>query len=551
MKSKMKKLGSLFIMVLILLGLFATIIPTKIFADLDETEVVTVPDITISGLKATSSTYNSIKLIWNKVASATGYEVWRSTDNKKFNKLITTKPGDTLTYTDKSLITGKVYYYKVKATGITGAPLSNVVSTKPVPKKVILAVKSAGYNSTKVSWGKVGGASGYQIYRATSLTETYKLVKTTTAITYTNGNLTTGKTYYYKVRAYRIVSGKKIYGPYSDIISAKPIPAKPTLTLTKESTTSIKSSWKKITGATGYEIYMSTDGVAYVNIKTVKKGTTVSYTKTGLSKGQIYYFKVRAYRTVNGKKVYSSYSAVKNTDVQATWGEYGQSFKEQALEYYKIGTGKNILFIVAEQHGWEGKWAGDGIELTKIANSLITYLQKYKNISIFEKWTVYILPKANPDGITYGKTAKGVGRATYEGYDMNRIYATSNFKIYKDAEHFTGKTPFLAQEARAIRDLTLQVKSQTKSKIVLIDLHGWLNQTIGDPQIGKFYNKQFSNSNQHSWGTGYLVTWAKEKLGAKASLVELPEPKNAQDVIKRDFSGKFIKGTINLLNEYI
>ena len=46
---------------------------------------------------------------------------------------------------------------------------------------------------------------------------------------------------------------------------------------------------------------------------------------------------------------------------------------------------------------------------------------------------------------------------------------------------------------------------------------------------------------------GYLVTWAKQKLGAEASLVELPWPKNSKDIVNKNFSGKFIKGTINLL----
>ena len=234
---------------------------------------------------------------------------------------------------------------------------------------------------------------------------------------------------------------------------------------------------------------------------------------------------------------------------KGTWGEYGKSFKGQSLQYFKIGTGKNKLFVVAEQHGWEDKWAGDGIELTKIANNLIEYLERYNDATIFEKWTIYILPKANPDGLTYGTTKDGVGRTTYEGYDLNRVYDTSNFQIYTNSRNYTGDVPFLAQEATAIRDLMIQVKSNTKGKIVVIDLHGWLNQTIGDPHIGSFYNKQFNMSNKNSWGAGYLVTWAKEKLGAKASLVELPEPKNAQDVLNRDFSGKFIKGTINLLHE--
>ena len=76
------------------------------------------------------------------------------------------------------------------------------------------------YSRTKViiQWANISGETGYQISRSTS--------KTGTSIVYTYNTTTgkskvlsavRGKTYYYKVRAYRIVSGKKIYGPWSTV----------------------------------------------------------------------------------------------------------------------------------------------------------------------------------------------------------------------------------------------------------------------------------------------------------------------------------------------
>ncbi|MCT8137561.1 M15 family metallopeptidase [Anaerobacillus sp. CMMVII] len=38
---------------------------------------------------------------------------------------------------------------------------------------------------------------------------------------FTNKNLTTGKTYHYKVRAFRTVNGKKVYSIFSDILKQK------------------------------------------------------------------------------------------------------------------------------------------------------------------------------------------------------------------------------------------------------------------------------------------------------------------------------------------
>ena len=75
----------------------------------------------------------------------------------------------------------------------------------------------------------------------------------------------------------------------------------------------IKVSWKKIKGVNGYEIYRSTKKKkGYKKIKTASKASIVAYTNKGLTKKKKYYYRIRAYKTVNGRKVYSSYSSVKS-----------------------------------------------------------------------------------------------------------------------------------------------------------------------------------------------------------------------------------------------
>ena len=76
-------------------------------------------------------------------------------------------------------------------------------------------------------------------------------------------------------------------------------------------------TWKKNKKATGYEIYMSTKKASgYKKITTVKSWKKVTYTKKKLKKNKKYYFKVRAYKTVEGKKYYSAYSKVKAVKVK-------------------------------------------------------------------------------------------------------------------------------------------------------------------------------------------------------------------------------------------
>lgn len=174
---------------------------------------------------------------------------------------------------------------------------------------------SASVSSLKLSWKKTSGASGYEIYRATAKTGTYKKVKRiagASTVTYTNSSLATGKTYYYRIRAYHTVNGSSNYSPYSSIVSAKPVPGKPSLTVKKAASRKIRLSWKRVAGASGYVIQRASSKTGkYKTIKTIKKGTTRSYTNTKLKKGKKYYYRIRAYKTVNKTRVYGAYSTVK------------------------------------------------------------------------------------------------------------------------------------------------------------------------------------------------------------------------------------------------
>ena len=76
-------------------------------------------------------------------------------------------------------------------------------------------------------------------------------------------------------------------------------------------------TWKKVKNADGYQIYRATKkGGKFKKIKTVKGNRVVKYTNTKLKKNKKYYYKVRAYRTVKGKKVYSTFSAKKGVVIK-------------------------------------------------------------------------------------------------------------------------------------------------------------------------------------------------------------------------------------------
>ncbi len=182
------------------------------------------------------------------------------------------------------------------------------------PKATTLSsVSLTSKGKAKLKWKKQAGVTGYQIYRATSENGKYKKVKTikgASAVTATLPANTGTKAYYYKVRAYKTISGTNVYGEFSDVKSCAP--KKPSGVAAKAmSGKKIKVSWKKVSAASGYEVYRATkENGTYKKVKTITNKNTVTFTNKSLKKGKNYYYKVRAYRLIGGKKVYGAYSAV-------------------------------------------------------------------------------------------------------------------------------------------------------------------------------------------------------------------------------------------------
>lgn len=114
------------------------------------------------------------------------------------------------------------YMFKlVKATSKSDSDDSDVTVEIPkVPSVVITPAKK----KVTLKWKKSKGASGYQIYRSTKKKSGYKCVKKITkgsTVFYTDKKVKSGKTYYYKIRAYKKVGGTTKYGGWSPVKKVK------------------------------------------------------------------------------------------------------------------------------------------------------------------------------------------------------------------------------------------------------------------------------------------------------------------------------------------
>ncbi|MBQ4068910.1 MAG: leucine-rich repeat protein [Lachnospiraceae bacterium] len=91
------------------------------------------------------------------------------------------------------------------------------------PKKISGLKQEATKKKTsiKMTWKKSPKVTGYEVYRSTKVNGTYKKIKSLKNNSYTNKKLKSDTEYYYKVRAYKTVKGKKIYSQFSKTVVMK------------------------------------------------------------------------------------------------------------------------------------------------------------------------------------------------------------------------------------------------------------------------------------------------------------------------------------------
>ena len=184
-----------------------------------------------------------------------------------------------------------------------------------IPAQVSRPKAKQSTSAIALSWSKVAGSNiRYYVFSYNPGTKKYTCLGYTTGTSYTVKKLSSGTTYYYAVQAYNTTAKK--WGKVSPVLTTATKPGTPTLKAVA-GTRKATLSWNRQNGVTGYLLYMATSkNGKYTKIATLKGNTKVSYTKTGLTKGRYYYFKVIAYKTVGSTNLYGAYSSVRYVKVK-------------------------------------------------------------------------------------------------------------------------------------------------------------------------------------------------------------------------------------------
>ena len=266
-------------------------------------------------VSAAAGSFNSAALSWQIVEGATGYEVYRANSaNAPFTLIKDT--GNVTCYTDGGLSTGNVYRYYVRPYRTVSnrrmyGTESDSVAVCPLPGVPVMNAEVSVTGSVVLNWQAVSGAAGYGVYRRSGSGE-YKQIANITSdatLSFEDKDLKVGSQYTYRMRAYCLAEGTQVWGEYTGERTVVATLGAPTLTFGEQSYNSITLRWEKLSGAEGYNVYRSTsENGVYTRIKKISSGDTLSYKDTGLTFGTTYYYRIRAYNTVNGATLQGVYS---------------------------------------------------------------------------------------------------------------------------------------------------------------------------------------------------------------------------------------------------
>ena len=180
----------------------------------------------------TAKSSTSIKIKWEKIDNANGYQIYQKKDSGSYKKIKEYSNNNKTYLTVGSLASATKYTYKIRAYKITDGKKTyssfskgkSAYTKPPVPK--IKSATSSSKTTIKLKWGKVSKANGYAIYRKTgSSYNRVATIKTNKTTSYTIKGLKSKKKYTFVLRSYIKKSGKNIY---SDVSAQKSLYTKHT-----------------------------------------------------------------------------------------------------------------------------------------------------------------------------------------------------------------------------------------------------------------------------------------------------------------------------------
>lgn len=386
------------------------------------------------------------------------------------------------------------------------------------------------YTTSGVSWNAVDGAQGYCVYQKIDGKEYYS--QKTTKVQETLYSLKAGSDFEFVVKPYIEINGVLHFGDSSASSVVRCRPQTPTVTASA-SGTSIKITYDRTAGAEGYMIYRSTskDG-EYTRIAAVSGADKTSYTDKGLKSGTTYYYKVRAYRTVDGTKSYSEYSAVKSAKTAAAAStpvdingklkvsganivnQYGEKFQIRGMsthglmweDFSDITTtaslkvlrddwGVNTIRLAMYTEEWGGYTTGSNYA-AQAKQKVITGVDNATSLGMYAIIDWHILHDGNPQS----HQSEAVSFFT----EMAKKYKNNNNVIYEICNEPNGGVTWSSNIKPYATAVVNAIRKQDPDAIIVVGTGTWsqdVDQVLGNKLSDKnvVYTLHFYANTHTDW----------------------------------------------------
>ena len=231
-------------------------------------KVGTFPPSPPADFAGTVASTTQINLKWtDKSSDETGFEIDRGTSSTNLTRIVTTARNAT-TYDNTGLTANTTYFFRMRAVnGVDKSPDTYIISLKTAAPSAPMVLTAQVMSSTRADlfWQDTANTeSRFLIERSTSATSGFAQVATTPAnvTTFSNTGLTSGGTFYYRVKAENGAGASAAWSNTLKVILTAP-PAPTTLAAVPASSNAINLTWlDKSEQENGFRIERSGNGTS-------------------------------------------------------------------------------------------------------------------------------------------------------------------------------------------------------------------------------------------------------------------------------------------------
>ncbi len=262
---------------------------------------------------ATSIAATSFIANWSPAISSTSYNLDVSTGSN-FTSFVTgyqnLNVGNALSKTVTGLAASTTYYYRVRAANGGGASTNSAtisLTTLPAPPPAPAATAATGVTSSNftANWKAANSATGYRLDVSTSssfatFVAGYQNLDVGNVTNQNVAGLNGNTIYYYRLRAYNGL-GTSANSTRISVTTLRTPPGPPVATAaTSVTATSFSANWTKVSGATSYQLDISTNssfGNFISGYQNLNVGNVATKAVGSLHAGNTYYYRLRASNT--------------------------------------------------------------------------------------------------------------------------------------------------------------------------------------------------------------------------------------------------------------